>query len=305
MLKTKLCEVEFENPLILAGGIMGSTASSLNRILNAGAGAAVTKSFSIKANKGYSIPTTIEVNGGIINAIGLSNPGLENFREELKILKNLKTKGKICIASIYGSNPEDFSYLAGEIDELVDMIELNVSCPHAMAGCGAAIGQDPDLTKKIVSSAKKASKVPIIVKLTPNVTDIVEIAISAQKGGADAITLINSLGPGMEIDIQTGHPILSNKFGGMSGPAIKPIALRCVWEVFNNCKIPILGVGGISNYKDVVEFLYAGSTAIQIGTAIMYEGIGIFSKIATDLKNFMEKNDFKSIDSMIGYSHRI
>jgi len=304
MLKTELCGVEFENPLILAGGIMGSTASSLNWILDCGAGGVVTKSFSKKPNKGYKNPTTAEVEGGIINAIGLSSPGVDLFKEELKLIKRKdENRARIAIASIYGSNPEEFSYLSKEVEGLVDMIELNVSCPHAMSGCGAAIGQDPNLTEKIVKATKKSSSIPIIAKLTPNVTDINEIAIAAEKGGADAITLINSLGPGMKINIETGVPILSNKFGGMSGPAIKPIALRCVWDVYESCNIPIMGVGGIITCEDVVEFLYAGATAVQIGTGVMYEGVKIFSKIAADLKKFMIKNGFESIEDMIGYSH--
>ena len=185
------------------------------------------------------------------------------------------------------------------------MIELNISCPHAMSYCGATIGQDPNLTYKVVKSVKNTnSSVPIIAKLTPNVTDIVEIAKSAEKGGADALTLINSLGPGMKIDINARKPILSNKFGGMSGPAIKPIAVGCVYDTWKNCDIPIIGVGGISNYEDVVEFLYAGASAVQIGTSIMYEGVEIFSKIATSLKNFMKANEFKSINEMIAYAHR-
>ncbi len=304
MLKTELCGIKFENPLILAAGIMGSTASSLNRILDSGAAGVVTKSFSKEPNEGYKNPTTVEVDGGIINAIGLSSPGLDLFKEELKLInKKKESNEKIAIASIYGSNPEEFSYLSKEIEDFIDMIELNVSCPHAMGGCGSAIGQDPDLTKKIVKEVKKSSSIPIIVKLTPNVTDIIEIDKSAEKGGADAITLINSLGPGMKINVETGVPILSNKFGGMSGPAIKPIAIRCVFDVYENCKIPIMGVGGISNYKDVLEFLYAGASATQIGTGIMYEGIEIFSKITNDLNAFMKNKDFKAIDEIIGYSH--
>jgi len=306
MLKTEICGIEFENPLILAAGIMGSTASSLNWVLESGAGGVVTKSFSQEANKGYNNPTIAEVEGGIINAIGLSSPGVDLFKEELKLIKRQgdnKTR-KIAIASIYGSTPEEFSYICKEIEGLVDMIELNVSCPHAMEGCGATIGQDPNLTKKIVEEAKKSSSIPIIAKLTPNVTDINEIAKAAEIGGADAITLINSLGPGMKINIETGVPILSNRFGGMSGPAIKPIALKCVWNVYESCNIPIIGVGGITNYKDVVEFLYAGASAIQIGTGIMYEGTRIFSKIATGLEKFMKLNDFNSINEMTGYSHK-
>lgn len=308
MLKTELCGIQFQNPLILAAGVMGSTASSLNLILESGAGGVVTKSFSINPNKGYKNPTTVAVKGGIINAIGLSSPGVKNFKNELKLInkKNRNGDENISIASIYGSNSDEFGYMVNEIESLVDMIELNVSCPHAMTGCGAAIGQDPYLTYEVVKASKNAtsSNTPIIAKLTPNVTDLTQIAKSAEKAGADAITLINSVGPGMKIDINAGTPILSNKFGGMSGPAIKPIAIRCVYDAYANCNIPIIGVGGISNYEDVVEFLYAGASAVQIGTSIMYEGIGIFSKIKDKLKFFMKENDFKSIDEMIGYSNK-
>lgn len=308
MLKTEISGVKFENPLILAAGIMGSTASSLNWILDSGAGGVVTKSFSKESNLGYKNPTTVVVKGGIINAIGLSSPGVENFKNELTLInkRNLNEENNIAIASIYGSTPEEFSYLVHEIESCVDMIELNVSCPHAMIGCGSTIGQDPDLTYEIVRAVKNvnSTNIPIITKLTPNVTDLIEIAKSAEKGGADALTLINSLGPGMKIDINARKPILSNKFGGMSGPAIKPIAIRCVYDAYENCDIPIIGVGGISNYKDVVEFLYAGATAVQIGTSIMYEGIEIFSNITDDLKDFMKNNEFKSINDMIGYAHR-
>ena len=307
MLKTEICGVELENPLILAAGIMGSAASSLNWILDSGAGGVVTKSFSKEANTGYKNPSTVEVEGGIINAIGLSSPGVDNFKEELKLINktNKDNRKNVAIASIYGSNPEEFSYLVKEIENFVDMIELNVSCPHAMSGCGATIGQDPNLTYEIVKASKKTkTTVPIIAKLTPNVTDLVEIALAAEKAGADALTLINSLGPGMKIDINARKPILSNKFGGMSGPAIKPIAIKSVYDGYENCNIPIMGVGGIANHEDVVEFLFAGASATQIGTSIMYEGVEIFSKIAKGLEIFMAQNGFNSIDEMVGYAHK-
>ncbi|KZX14873.1 dihydroorotate dehydrogenase [Methanobrevibacter curvatus] len=304
MLNTKICGMNIENPLLLAAGIMGSNASSMNWILSSGAGGVVTKSFSKNPNKGYKNPTTVEVEGGIINAIGLSSPGVEIFKEELKDIKRENGK-KIVIASIYGSNEEEFSYVSNEIADLVDMIELNISCPHAMGGCGAAIGQNPELSYKIVKYVKNAVDIPVLAKLTPNVTDIKEIAISVQKGGADGISLINSLGPGMKIDIESGNPILSNKFGGMSGPAIKPIAIRAVYDVYSVVDIPLIGVGGIKNCKDVVEFLYAGANAVQIGTAIMYNGVEIFSRIKDDLTVFMKNHDFSSVNEMIGLAHKV
>ena len=165
-------------------------------------------------------------------------------------------------------------------------------------------GQNPVLTESVVQAVKDTVDVPVLAKLTPNVTDIKEIAIAAANGGADGITLINSLGPGMRIDITTGHPILANKFGGMSGPAIKPIAIRCVYDVYDVVDIPIVGVGGIRNYEDVVEFLYAGANAVQIGTSILYDGPEIFSDIAIKLSQFIESSSFNSIEDMIGFAHK-
>jgi dihydroorotate dehydrogenase (NAD+) catalytic subunit len=300
MLEMEICRMKMKNPTMLAAGVLGSTASSLNWAARSGAGAVVTKSFGLEPNKGYPNPTTVEVEGGIINAIGLSNPGVEIFQEELK-----KLEGNVPqVASIYGSTPEEFSQIAIQADNLVDALELNVSCPHAMEGCGASIGQDPDLTTQIVKSVKKSVKSPVIVKLTPNVTDIVEIAQAAESGGADALTLINSLGPGMRIDLETANPVLSNRFGGMSGPAIKPVALRCVYQVHQTVKLPIMGVGGIMNYQDVVEFLYAGANCVQIGTAIMYHGLDVFREITSDLEKFMTRKGYQKVDEMVGLAHK-
>lgn len=299
MLGTNICGIEFKNPLMLAAGVMGSNASSLNWILESGAAGVVTKSFSKEANKGYNNPTTVAVEGGIINAIGLSSPGVGIFKEEIK-----KVKGGVVIASIYGSTPEDFAYCCKEITDYVDMIELNISCPHAMAGCGASIGQDPNLTYDFVKASKEGSNVPVIAKLTPNVTDIIEIAKSAESAGCDALTLINTVGPGMKINIDVAKPVLFNKFGGMSGPAIKPIAISNVYKVYENVDIPIIGVGGITNFKDVVEFLFAGASGVQIGTGIMNEGVEIFNKINNDLTNFMDEKGYKSIKDMVGIAHR-
>ncbi len=299
MLEVEICQMKMKNPAVLAAGVLGSTSASLNWAARSGAGAVVTKSFGLEPNKGYSNPTTVEVEGGIINAIGLSNPGVEIFKEELK-----KLEGNVPqIASIYGSTPEEFSQVAGKIDKLVDAIELNVSCPHAMEGCGASIGQDPSLTTKIVKTVKKTVKSPVIVKLTPNVTDIVEIARAAESGGADALTLINSLGPGMRIDLETANPLLANRFGGMSGPAIKPVAIRCVYQVAQEVRLPIMGVGGIMNYQDVVEFLYAGANCVQIGTAVMYHGLDVFREINSGLEKFMTRKGYQYVDEMVGLAH--
>ena len=300
MLEVELCDIKMKNPTMLAAGVLGSTAASLNWAARSGAGAVVTKSFGLHPNKGYVNPTTVEVTGGIINAIGLSNPGVDTFYGELeKIEKTTPT-----IASIYGSSAQEFSQIAAKVENLVDIIELNVSCPHAQKGCGASIGADPELTGEIVKAVKNAVEIPVIAKLTPNVTDIVEIALSAEKAGCDGLTLINSLGPGMKIDLDTANPILSNKFGGLSGPAIKPVALRCVFDVYDAVKIPVVGVGGISDYRDAVEFIFAGARCVQIGTSIMYKGLDIFKEITDGMKKFMYNKGYESIDEMVGIAHK-
>ena len=300
MLKTNICGVEFQNPLMLAAGIMGSNASSMNWILKSGAGGVVSKSFSVKPHPGYVNPTTVAVEGGIINAIGLSNPGVENFTEELK---KINRENNVVIASIYGATPDEFSFLVEEVQDYVDMIELNISCPHAMEGYGASIGQNCDLSHTIVAAAKNASKVPVIAKLTPNVTDITEVARTCEDAGADALSLINTLGPGMKINIDVAKPVLSNKFGGMSGRAIKPIAVSNVYSVYEAVDIPLIGVGGIYTFEDVVEFIFAGARAVQIGTAIMDEGVEVFSKINAGLLKFMKDKGYTSIDEMVGIAH--
>ncbi|MDI6644678.1 MAG: dihydroorotate dehydrogenase [Methanobacteriaceae archaeon] len=299
MLEVEFCNVKMKNPTMLAAGIMGNTSSSLNWAAKSGAGAVITKSFSQKPNKGYPNPTTLEVNGGIINAIGLSNPGVEAVCMELEKIQPEIPK----IASIYGASPVEFSAVAAKVEPLVDMIELNVSCPHAKEGCGASIGQDPQLTYQVVKAVKKTVNIPVIAKLTPNVTDIVEIALSAEKAKCDGLTLINSVGPGMCIDIKTARPILSNKFGGISGPSIKPIAVKNVFEVYEAVKVPLIGVGGIMNYKDAVEFFYAGAKCIQIGTAVMFKGMSVFNNVCKGLKKFMQNNDIESIEEIVGKAH--
>ena len=284
MLKTDICGVEFRNPLMLAAGIMGSNASSMNWILKSGAGGVVTKSFSLNPHPGYPNPTTVAVEGGILNAIGLSNPGVDNFKEELK---RIERKNNVVIASIYGATPDEFSSLVSDVQDYVDMIELNISCPHAMEGFGASIGQDCNLSHTIVSAAKDASDVPIIAKLTPNVTDITEIAKTCEDAGADAISLINTLGPGMRINIDVARPAISN-----------------VYSVYEAVDIPLIGVGGIYTFEDVVEFIFAGARAVQIGTAIMDEGVEVFNKINLGLEKFMDEKGYSSIDEMVGLAHR-
>ncbi|MDO5852040.1 MAG: dihydroorotate dehydrogenase [Methanobacteriaceae archaeon] len=303
MLETEISQIKLKNPLMLAAGILGTTASSMKMVVNNGAGAIVTKSFTQEASSGYKNPTVVKIEGGVINSVGLSNPGVEAEYEELLKLENTRKDAPL-IASIYGNSEDVFIKTAQKVEDIVDAFELNVSCPHAKNGCGANIGENSKLTYDIVSSVKENVNKPVIVKLTPNVTDITEIACSAQDAGADALTLINSVGPGLRIDIKTGRPILNNKFGGLAGPMIKPIALRCVYQVYENTSIPIIGVGGIRNYKDALEFIYAGASALQIGTSIMYNGPEIFNQINQDLIDFLKNEGYNNIKELIGKAHK-
>lgn len=305
MLEQEILGMKLSNPLFLAAGILGTIASSMKMVARAGAGGIVTKSFSIEANDGYDNPTIVKIEGGVINSVGLASPGVEAKKEELKDLNEIRDKTPV-IASIYGDSEEVFSDVANQTKDYVDAFELNVSCPHAKCGFGSNIGENPELTHDIVSSVKDNIKdVPIIVKLTPNVTDITEIAKAAEDAGADALTLINSVGPGLRIDYKTARPILNNVFGGIAGPMIKPIALKCVYKTYEAVDIPLFGVGGIRTYKDALEFLYAGASLLQIGTSIMYEGPEIFKNITHDLSNFLEENGYKNVEEIIGLSHNL
>lgn len=305
MLEQEILGMKLSNPLFLAAGILGTTASSMKMVARAGAGGIVTKSFSIEANDGYDNPTIVKIEGGVINSVGLASPGVEAKKEELKDLNEIRDKTPI-IASIYGDSEEVFSDVANQTKDYVDAFELNVSCPHAKCGFGSNIGENPELTHDIVSSVKDNIKdVPIIVKLTPNVTDITEIAKAAEDAGADALTLINSVGPGLRIDYKTARPILNNVFGGIAGPMIKPIALKCVYKTYEAVDIPLFGVGGIRTYNDALEFLYAGASLLQIGTSIMYEGPEIFKNITHDLSNFLEETGYKNVEEIIGLSHNL
>ena len=282
---------------------MGETGGALKRMANSGAGALCTKSIGMEKRMGHRNPTIVEVEGGFLNAMGLPNPGAKEYIKEIDEIRDyLKRNGIKLIGSIYGKNPQEFSKVAEIMEPHVDLIELNISCPHAGDGYGAQIGQDPNLSNKVVSSVRETVDIPIIAKLTPNVADIKEIAKAVVEGGADAITAINTLGPGMVIDIKTKKPILSNKFGGMSGKAIKPIAIRNIYDIYSVVDVPIIGVGGITTGEDAIEFMLAGASAIQVGTGIYYRGYDIFYKICEEIEEYLIKNNLKLKD-IIGGAH--
>ena len=295
----KIAELEMINPLMLAAGVLGVTGLSLKRVANAGAGAVVTKSIGPRPNQGHPNPTITGTNCGFLNAMGLPNPGVKEFKKEINVAKEA---GAPVIVSIFGASKEEFAYVASEMEIAgADALELNISCPHAEV---VALGQSPKLTFDVVKNVKKrVPKIPIFVKLTPNVTDIVEVAKRAEDAGADAITCINTL-RAMVINVETGRPILSNKIGGLSGPAIKPIAVRCVYEVSSKVNIPVIGCGGITYWEDAVEYMLAGATAVQIGTAIAYRGLSIFREISDGIQTYLIRNGYQNTKDIIGLSHK-
>lgn len=299
-LTVKIASLQLRNPVMSAAGILGITAQSLLKLANVGAGAVVTKSISLKPSSGYPNPTITQVNCGFINAMGLPNPGIEAFREEIQLYKTLTNVP--LIVSVYGFTPEEYAQVAAIAAENgADAVELNVSCPHAEK-TGAEIGQDPKKLAEVVKEVKEKVSKPVFVKLTPNVTTIVEIAKAAENAGADAVTAINTV-KAMAIDPETTFPILANKMGGLSGPAIKPIAIRCVYEIYRKVRIPIIGCGGIATWHDAVEFMLAGASAVQIGTAIASKGLHVFQSVTKGIEAYIKRKGFKSVKEIVGLSH--
>ncbi|MEM0467265.1 MAG: dihydroorotate dehydrogenase [Candidatus Thermoplasmatota archaeon] len=296
---TKIGNLQFENPTILASGIMGEDAGSMNRIIASGAGGIVTKSIGIIPRTGYPNPTFVELEHGLLNAMGLPNPGIDAFSEELQQLTKTKTP---IIGSIYGANSEEFINLAQKMESYkVDAIELNVSCPHAKR-FGLEVGSDPVLLQEITNAVKQSVHIPVFVKLSPNVTSIADIASAAEKGGADAIVAINTV-KAMKINIELQRPILANKIGGYSGKAIKPIGVRCVYEIAERVQIPIIGAGGITDGKDVIEYIMAGATAVQIGSAVYYRDIDVFKKICNECTTWLHEHNVKKLSELVGVAH--
>lgn len=297
-LSVEIASIKMRNPLILASGILGTTGALLKRIAYSGAGAVTTKSVSKKPRVGFQNPTVIKLEYGIVNAIGLSNPGIEEFKNEIRIAKG---GGVPVIVSVFGEEINEFAEVAYQAEEAgADAIELNLSCPH---GLNIQYGQNPELAYKVVNAVKSIVKIPVFAKLTPEVTNIVEIGLKAEKAGADAITAINTL-RAVVIDIRMAKPILSNVYGGLSGKAIKPIAVRCVYQLYDSLNIPIIGVGGIMNYEDAIEFIMAGAKAVQIGSAIAFKGIEVFKEIEEGMREFMIEEGYRSIMDIVGLAHK-
>ena len=298
-LSTSIGQIKLERPTILASGILGISLDVFNRIYRAGAGAVVTKSLSKEPWEGYPNPTIFSVKGnGWLNAVGLSNPGASYFAKMISQNQDVPI-----IVSLVGSTEDDFDFMVKQFENVkVLAYELNLSCPH-VAKVGLEVGDDPELVKKIVKKVKSVTTVPVIAKVGLGTTHYLDTVAAACDAGIDAITAINTL-RAMAIDVETQRPILSNKIGGLSGTPIKPIAVRCVYEISSEYKIPIIGCGGISNWKDAVEFLLAGASAVQIGSAVGDGWIDVFDEINKGILQYMEKKGFSKIEEMIGRAKR-
>ncbi|MBI2124341.1 dihydroorotate dehydrogenase [Candidatus Pacearchaeota archaeon] len=300
MLQTNLCGIRLKNPTILASGILGVTKESIDRIGKAGAGAVTLKSLCHEERLGNPNPTMFGYDDVFLNAVGLPGQGIDSAVKDFGKLDNLSVP---VIGSIYGYRIGQFGEVARKMASMKpEMIEVDISCPHM--DYGKPYYADPELTAKITKEVKKNSgKIPISIKLSPNVYDIKEIAHAAEKSGADAITAINTAS-GMVIDIDASKPILGNKIGGISGPALKPIAVRCVYEIYETVKIPVIGTGGVTYGKDAIEMTMAGATGVGIGTGIFYRGINVFRKVCNEMEEWMKKNKVKILDEIRGCAHK-
>jgi len=295
-LKVTIAGVELANPVMTASGCCGYGEELAQVFPLSKLGALVTKSITLQPRPGHPPPRTAETVSGMLNAIGLANVGIDCFlTDKVPFLSRQKTK---VIVNVAGASIAEYVELCRRLDDCprADMVELNISCPNVDNGMEFAV--DPSSTEKVVAAVKKVFSRPVITKLSPNVTDIVAVARAAEQGGADALSLINSV-VGMAVDIETWRPRLSNNRGGLTGPAIKPIALAMVDAVYTHCRLPIIGIGGIRSFRDVVEFLLCGATAVQIGTALFIEP-DVPVTIVRDLTQYLRKKKIKSVRELVG-----
>ena len=298
LLSIDIAGIRLRNPLLLASGFLGISQEIFNRLYNDGLGAIVSKSISVSPLEGYKGPTVVSLGEkGYLNAVGLSNPGSDAFANE--IINNQTP----LIVSIVGSSVSEFPKLISKFDKLNILgYEINLSCPH-VAKMGMEVGDDPELVIKIIKTIKSKTKKPIIIKVGIGNTDVLKLATIIQESGADAITAINTI-RAMTINVDTGMPILSNKIGGLSGIPLKPIGVRCVYEISKKVTIPVIGCGGIFTWEDALEYILAGATAIELGSVIGYEGLKAFNQIKLGITRYLEKKGYKNIKEIVGLAHR-
>jgi len=299
-LKVKYLGTEYENPTVLASGVLGVTQATWRSVVNSGAGGITTKSIWLNEHKGHPNPTIITTENWMMNAVGLPDAGLEKAKEEIELYS--KEKPAPLIASIVAGKKDEFSKIAEEVDKLdVDVLEVNISCPNVEDELGLPFACVSDDAKAVTEDVKKVAKnKPVIIKLSPNVTNIVAIANACAEGGADGFCLINTLGPGLAINLETRMPILANKVGGISGPAIKPLAVKKVSDVYQATKLPIIGTGGVTTGEDALEMMMAGATLVGIGTAVYYRGADVFRKVSKEMSDWCDKNGVASVEELIG-----
>ena len=290
--------IKLGNPFILASGILDENGYTIQRILESGAGVAVTKSIGSSERKGFDPPVVYSDDNFTINAIGLSNPGIENYGDEIKIALRA---GKPVIGSIFGQSPEEFAELAKRMENYgASGVELNLSCPH-VNGYGMEVGSDPELVTAIVEEVKSRINIPVYAKLSPNTSDMIKQADAASK--CDGYVLINTL-KAMKIDINARMPVLSNIYGGLSGKSIKPVGIRYVYEVKRETGKPVIGVGGINTAEDAIEYIMAGASAVQIGSVLSSRGISVFRDLSEGLRNYMEMNSIEKVEDLVGVAIR-
>lgn len=291
--------LRLRNPIILASGILGHSTEVFERIYNAGAAAVIGKSVSLQPREAYKAPAVVEVDCGYLNAIGLGNPGAEAFAQEIR---KVSAKKIPIIASLFGADPADFEKMAKILDDAGAVaFELNLSCPH-VKGVGTEVGHDPQLVSAIVKAVKKSTAKPVFAKVSPGMETMLQTAKAAEEAGADGITATNTI-RAMAIDIESGVPYLSNKFGGLSGDALHPVAVRCVYEIAEHVKIPIIGCGGIDDWQDAVEFILAGASAIEIGTVLAYKPVSIIEEILNGIEGYMGRKGYRKVSDFVGLAH--
>lgn len=319
-LSVTFCGVKFKNPLVLASGILGITASSLRNVVRHGAGGVTTKSLWLREHKGHRNPVIIANEYYMLNAVGVPDAGVPKAREEIgKYLTLRQARGQVqgerapIIANIIADTVANFGETAEQIAEIhPDILEVNISCPNVEDEFGkpfACVASDAaavtaEIKKRLKKLGGQAAKIPVSIKLSPNVEDIVEIARAVVDAGADGLTIMNSAGPGMAINIETRTPILANKVGGLTGPPLKPLAVKYIYDIHRALpKIPIIGTGGVLTGSDAIEMMMAGATLVGIGTGVHFRGVGIFKKVAEEMEKWCRANKVKKLKNIIGAVH--
>ncbi|RME70083.1 MAG: dihydroorotate dehydrogenase [Chloroflexi bacterium] len=305
LLACRFLDFNLPSPLVLASGIIGTSPALMARAARAGAGMVTAKSCSLRPREGHPNPTALDWGGGLINAIGLTNPGAAAEVEVLRATRRLlQPLGVPLIASIFAGTVEEFRQVARIIQQAgPDLLEVNISCPNVSDEFGTPFAALPDSAAAVTGAVRQEVTCPVAVKLAPNVPNIARIAAAVVEAGADAITAVNTM-PGMVIDAAAGRPVLSNRVGGISGPALKPIALRCVYEIRRAVAVPIIGVGGVSTGRDAAEMLMAGATVVGVGSAVCYRGVSAFEEIGRELVALMKQYGYPSVEAIRGVCHR-